>query len=237
MTERVKAGGYENRQCLSHNQRLAKAVGLLRCRGARAAEARLADPVSSSEARRTFAANLRRLFLARDWSPYAVYQRGRKIGLPWSSQSAALRVPPLSQPLMSCIQKPTTALMRRGSTAKPPSPDSPPRSLAKTSGPWRKLAEMNGSRFDRFNERVWPHQDAEGDLHDRTSSFVGLNAPGPRGSWTEGTPHFHSACYEGALSGIRGAGGQTLAHKQRLAPVGRSQVPPARSKGPRGACV
>ena len=25
--------------------------------------------------------------------------------------------------LMSCIQKPTTALMRRGSTAKPPSPD------------------------------------------------------------------------------------------------------------------
>jgi hypothetical protein len=41
------------------------------------------------------------------------------------------------------IQKPTTALMRRGSTAKPPSPDSPPRSLAKTTGPWRKLAEMN----------------------------------------------------------------------------------------------
>jgi hypothetical protein len=58
---RVKAGGYENGQCLSDNQRLAKAVGLLRCRGARAAEARLADPVSSSEARRTFAANLRRL--------------------------------------------------------------------------------------------------------------------------------------------------------------------------------
>jgi hypothetical protein len=27
---------------------------------------------------------------------------------------------------------------------------------------------MNGSRFDCFNERVWPHQDAEGDLHDRT---------------------------------------------------------------------
>jgi hypothetical protein len=26
----------------------------------------------------------------------------------------------------------------------------------------RKLAEMNGSRFDCFNERVWPHQDAEG---------------------------------------------------------------------------
>jgi hypothetical protein len=33
----------------------------------------------SPEARRTFAANLRRLFLPRDWSPYAVYQRGRKI--------------------------------------------------------------------------------------------------------------------------------------------------------------
>jgi hypothetical protein len=116
--------------------------------------------------------------------------------------------------------------MRRGSTAKPPSPDSPPRSLARTSGPWRKLAEMNGFKTDCFNERVWPDQDAEG-IYDRTSS-VGLNAPGPRGSWTEGTPHFHSACYEGALSGIRGAGGQTLAHKQRLAPVGRSQVPPAR---------
>jgi hypothetical protein len=29
-------------------------------------------------------------------------------------------------------------------------------------------------------------------------------APGPRDSWTEGTPHFHSACYEGALSGIGG---------------------------------
>jgi hypothetical protein len=97
--------------------------------------------------------------------------------------------------------------MRRGSTAKPPSPDSPPRSLAKTSGPWRKLAEMNGSRFDCFNERVWPHQDAEGDLHDRTSS-VALNAPGPRDSWTEGTPHFHAACYEGALSGIRGLAGK-----------------------------
>jgi hypothetical protein len=34
--------------------------------------------------------------------------------------------------------------------------------------------------------------------------LVGLNAPGPRDSWTEGTPHFHSACYEGALSGIGG---------------------------------
>jgi hypothetical protein len=56
----------------------------------------IADPVF-----RTFAANLRRLFLTRDWSPYAVYQRGRKIALPWSSQSAALRVPPLSQALMS----------------------------------------------------------------------------------------------------------------------------------------
>jgi hypothetical protein len=52
-------------------------------------------PVSSPEARRTFAANLRRLFLARDWSPYA-----------------------------GCLQRPTTALMRRGSTAKPPSPGS-----------------------------------------------------------------------------------------------------------------
>jgi hypothetical protein len=46
----------------------------------------------------------------------------------------------------------------------------------------------------------------EGDLW--MSSFVGLNAPGPRGSWTEGTPHFHSACYEGALSGIGGLAGE-----------------------------
>src|SRR4051794_3807386 len=63
---------------------------------------------------------------------------------------------------------------------------------------------MTGSRFDCFNEQVWPHQDAEGHLHDRASSS--LDAPGPRDSWTEGTPHFHSACYEGALSGIGGLG-------------------------------
>src|SRR5207248_11605851 len=42
---------------------------------------------------------------------YAVYQRGR--------ENLALA----TGLLMSCIQKPTTALMRRGSTAKPPSPD------------------------------------------------------------------------------------------------------------------
>jgi len=36
--------------------------------------------------------------------------------------------------------------------------------------------------------------------------LLGLDAPGPRDSWTEGTPHFHSACYEGALSGIGGLG-------------------------------
>jgi len=38
--------------------------------------------------------------------------------------------------------------------------------------------------------------------------LLGLDAPGPRDSWTEGTPHFHSACYEGALSGIGGLGGE-----------------------------
>jgi hypothetical protein len=36
------------------------------------------------------------------------------------------------------------------------------------------------------------------------TAALGLDAPGPRDSWTEGTPHFHSACYEGALSGIGG---------------------------------
>jgi hypothetical protein len=75
-----------------------------------------------------------------------------------------------------------------------------------------------------------------GDLHDRISSFIGLNAPGPRGSWTEGTPHFHLLVTRAPFR-ERGAGGQTLAYKQRLAPVGRSQVPQARSKGPRGACI
>src|SRR5260370_39322634 len=38
--------------------------------------------------------------------------------------------------------------------------------------------------------------------------LLGLDAPGPRDSWTEGTPHFHSACYEGALSGIGGLAGE-----------------------------
>src|SRR4029450_7644133 len=88
------------------------------------------------------------------------------------------------------------------------------------SGPWRKLAEMNGSCF---NEQVWPHQDAEGDLHDRTS----FDAPGPRDSWTEGTPHFHSACYEGALSGIGGWRGDPPPQKT---PGGGGGVP--RAPGP-----
>jgi hypothetical protein len=34
------------------------------------------------------------------------------------------------------------------------------------------------------------------------------DAPSPRDSWTEGTPHFHSACYEGALSGVGGLAGE-----------------------------
>jgi hypothetical protein len=88
MTERVKAGRRRfvyrpcrkrtSHECLSDNQRLAKAVGLLRCRG-KVPESPKPDqptPISSP----TFAANLRRLFLARDWSPYAVCQRHRKFG-------------------------------------------------------------------------------------------------------------------------------------------------------------
>ena len=97
--------------------------------------------------------------------------------------------------------------MRRGSTAKPPSPDSPPRSLAKTSRPWRKLAEMNGSRLVA-SMSGFGHTKTRKGIHDRTAPFVALNAPGPRDSWTEGTPHFHAACYEGALSGIRGLAGK-----------------------------
>jgi hypothetical protein len=38
--------------------------------------------------------------------------------------------------------------------------------------------------------------------------LLGLDAPGPRDSWAEGTtPHFHSACYEGALGIEGGLGG------------------------------
>ena len=125
------------------------------------------------------------------------------------------------------IQKPTTALMRRGSTAKPPSPDPLAPISAKTSGPWRKLAEMTGSRFDCFNEQVWPHQDAEGHLHDRASSSLDWMPParviaGPRALLTSILLVTRVPC--------RGSGGwgRTLAHNQRLAPVGRSQVPPAR---------
>jgi hypothetical protein len=107
MTERVKAGGYENRQAnriamvvaiggASCTAPVASAQAMNACRTIKDSQKRLAcfdaggkvpeppkpdqpTPVSSPEARRTFAANLRRLFLARDWSPYAVYQRGRKI--------------------------------------------------------------------------------------------------------------------------------------------------------------
>jgi hypothetical protein len=109
--------------------------------------------------------------------------------------------------------------------AEPRSPR--PRSPAKTSGPWRKLAEMNGSRFHCFNEQVWPHQGAEGDLHDRASSSLDLMPParviaGPRALLTSILLVTRVPC-RGS-----GAGGRTLAHKQRLAAVGRSQVPPAR---------
>jgi hypothetical protein len=83
------------------------------------------------------------------------------------------------------IQKPTTASMRRGSTAKPPSPDSPPRSLAKTTGPWRKLAEMNALDLIASMSGFGHTKTRKGDLHDRTSPFVGLMPParviaGPR---------------------------------------------------------
>jgi hypothetical protein len=47
------------------------------------------------------------------------------VALPWSSQSAALHVPHLSQALMSCIQKPTTAFNAKGldsQAAEPPIP-------------------------------------------------------------------------------------------------------------------
>jgi hypothetical protein len=45
------------------------------------------------------------------------------------------------------------------------------------------------------------------------ASMSAKDAPGPRDSWTEGTPHFHSArCYEGALSNRR-AGGRTLTYR------------------------
>src|SRR5207244_10492787 len=84
---------------------------------------------------------------------------------------------------------------------------------------------MSGSCF---NEQVWPHQDAEGDLHDRTSSSLDLMPParviaGPRALLTSILPVTRVPC-----RGIGGPGGRTLACKQRLAGVGRSQVPPAR---------
>src|SRR4029453_4126424 len=98
--------------------------------------------------------------------------------------------------------------MRRGSTAKPPSSDPPrPRSPAKTSGPWRKLAEMNGSKFDCFNEPVWPHQDGEGHLHDRASSSLDLMPPGPRDSWTEGNSSLPFCLLRGCPVGDRGLAG------------------------------
>ena len=93
------------------------------------------------------------------------------------------------------------------------------------------MAEMTGSRFDCVNEQVWPHQDAEGHLHDRASSSLDWMPParviaGPRALLTSILLVTRVPC--------RGSGGwgRTLAHNQRLAPVGRSQVPPARFTHP-----
>src|SRR6266536_2079296 len=67
----------------------------------------------------------------------------------------------------------------------------------------------------------------KGDLHDRTSSSLDLMPParviaGPRALLTSILLVTRVPC-RGS-----GAGGRTLAYKQRLAAVGRSQVPPAR---------
>src|SRR6266498_707248 len=75
-------------------------------------------------------------------------------------------------------------------------------------------------------ERAIAQSDAEGDLHDRTSSSLDLMPParviaGPRALLTSILLVTRAPC-RGS-----GAGGRTLAHKQRLAAVGRSQVPPA----------
>src|SRR6266516_7841361 len=76
-------------------------------------------------------------------------------------------------------------------------------------------------------ERAIAQSDAEGDLHDRTSSSLDLMPParviaGPRALLTSILLVKRVPC-RGS-----GAGGRNLAHKQRLAAVGRSQVPPAR---------
>ena len=44
--------------------------------------------------------------------------------------------------------------------------------------------------------------------HTKTRKGIFMIGRRPRDSWTEGTPHFHSACYEGALSGIGGLAGE-----------------------------
>src|SRR5205807_4076578 len=61
----------------------------------------------------------------------------------------------------------------------------------------------SGERRSRQHHCCCCCRQDESDLHHQASS-LGLMPPGPRDSWTEGTPHFHSACYEGALSGIGG---------------------------------
>src|SRR5439155_3993230 len=88
---------------------------------------------------------------------------------------------------------------------------------------------MNGSRFDCFNEQVWPHQDAEGHLHDRASSSLDLMPPARVIAGPRATPHFHCACYEGALSGI---GGWRANPRTRITPGAETsfRVPAAPSR-------
>jgi hypothetical protein len=143
MTERVKAGGYENRQCLSDNQRLAKAVGLLRCRGPEPPKPDYSRPgIPDICCEPTPPIPHTGLVALRGLSA----RQENRIAMVVAIGGASCTAPVASA--YELIQKPTTALMRRGSTAKPPSPDSPAPISGKDNRTVAKVGRDERSRFE-----------------------------------------------------------------------------------------
>jgi hypothetical protein len=104
----------------------------------------------------------------------------------------------LSRALMSCIQKPTYGFNAKGLDSQAAEPRFPApisgkdiRTVAKVGRDERLLdliASMSGFGHTKTRKGIF--------MIGRRP--LDLMPPGPRDSWTEGTPHFHSACHKGA---------------------------------------